>query len=123
MKASLAPLTGKYYGTIVLIEDEQFGSPNPLPKITEIEIWIGCTPTNPSIRELANFGITQEQWNKNEQVGNWPSVIPDYCDGEPDAPIMARDVLNIHDSHYEDVKSYDAAMKLVDFINTELKDA
>lgn len=108
MKAIIKPLEGKYYGTIVEITEGPY-------KGHEINIWIsvGEKGPEPSIRELEGCGITQEEWDHNERVGNWPRSTPDYCNGSPGDPIMARDALEIYDSHFEGRIAYEIAIKLV----------
>ena len=108
MKAELKPLDGKYYGTEVEIVEGPY-------KGHVVTIWMstGANGPEPSVRELERHGVTQEQWDRNEQVGNWPMETPDYCDGVAGAPIMARDALNICDSHFEGRVAYEAALGLV----------
>ena len=108
MKAEIKPLEGKYYGTKVEVTDGPY-------KGHVVSIWMSPSRTGapPSARELARHGVTQEQWDSNAQVGNWPMDTPDYCGGEAGAPIMARDALNICDCHFEGRAAYEAALGLV----------
>lgn len=108
MKAEIRPLKGKYYGTQVEILDGSYKG-----HVVTIWISVGEKGIEPSVRELRAHGVTQEQWDKNEQVGNWPLDTPDYCDGEPGAAIMARDSLGIHDSHFEGRVAYELALGIV----------
>ena len=81
MRARIKPLSGKYYGTVIVIDD------GPLTG-REINLWFASG--EPSRRELQSQGYAVEQWQQNALV--------DYGDiGK--VPIRQADV--ICDSHYE----------------------
>jgi hypothetical protein len=117
MKAALKPLEGKYYGTIIEIIDGIYAG-------HAINVWIstgmayGEFGLDPSIRELEHYSITQKQWDNNEQVGNWPIETPAYCEGEPGAPIMAREALGIFDSHFETRVSLEIAQGIIKLLES-----
>lgn len=107
MKSILKPLHGKYYGTTVEITDGAY-------KGQEVTIWIstGENGPEPSIRELERQGVTQQQWDNNDQVGNWPMNTPDYCNGVAGDAIKARDWMC--DTHFEGRIAYEAALGLIE---------
>ena len=89
MKATIRPLRGKYYGTIVDLPDVA-GS---------IKLWFASG--TPSRRELEQLGYTQEQWDRNEPVNDgW------------DSPTPIRQIV-MCDSHYECNKTLKIAEAIV----------
>ena len=81
MKATLEPLNGKYYGTKITIADGPLAGRG-------ISLWFANG--EPSCRELASWGYTQEQWDSNALVDDgWGGL----------SPIKSLDL--ICDSHYE----------------------
>lgn len=96
MKATLLPLRGKYYGTLIEIEDEGF-------KHT-ISLWHSGS-FEPSDRELE--GITIEQWRNNEEVN-----LAGY------GYIPAREIVEICDEHFESRETYALALKMVEKLNS-----
>lgn len=97
MGAALLPLEGKYYGTkIIVVDDDQ----------TEVVLTVWRSGTAPSERELAP-DFTREEWDKNIKVpGGWG--------GEP-LPIREADIIDW--SHYESEESFRLASDIVDAIN------
>lgn len=98
MKASLLPLRGKYYGTLIEIEDEGF-------KHT-ISLWHSGS-FEPSDRELVGY-CTIEQWRNNELI-----KIKGL-----DKPLRAKEVFEICDEHFESRETYALALKMVEKLNS-----
>jgi len=59
MKAKIAQLEGKYYGTYIEVFDNEDNL------LTTLEVWY-MGDHEPSIRQLEEWGYTQEQWDKND---------------------------------------------------------
>lgn len=95
MKATLLPLRGKYYGTLIEIEDGF--------KYT-ISLWHSGS-FEPSDRELE--GITIEQWRNNEEVN-----LAGY------GYIPAKEIVEICDEHFESRETYALALKIVEKLNS-----
>jgi hypothetical protein len=99
MKATLKPLTGKYYGTEVVIDFQDGES------VEVLKLW-NNSDFQPSVRELDKHGYTQEQWDNNEEVDNgWGGKTE----------IRKMDLTS--DSHFESKLTYERALKLVNLIN------
>lgn len=97
MKAELLPLSGKYYGTRILITDDKGYQ-------YEIKLW-NSGSWEPSDRELESGGISIEQWRSNEiiKVGN--------------DTISAKELVEISDSHFESRETHELANELISLIN------
>ena len=96
MKAWIKPLDGKYYGTIIVIQDGQHR--------TSIEIWCNAD-FEPSDRELDLWRCTRQEWDENILIDNgWggKSPIKEFA---------------ICDSHFESDWTYKLAQKIVKFLN------
>lgn len=100
MKANIFPLEGKYYGTIIGIEDD-------LGNTYEIKLWNNGN-YEPSDRELDGI-CTIEEWRADVRLPEkndwWPEGIP------------AKEAVEICDSHFESRETYELAKKIVDLIN------
>lgn len=59
MKAQIKPLSGKYYGTIIIIDFQDGGHTE------EIKLW-DAGDWEPSCRELEKYNMTLEQWNEED---------------------------------------------------------
>lgn len=94
MKAEIAPLNGKYYGTRVHITDGP-------ARGASITIWLATG--EPSKREIEFWGHTQDEWDSNAEV-------EDGWGGK--APIKNCDF--ICDSHYECRESFRVAEAIVE---------
>ena len=98
MKAVLMPLEGKYYDTEILLDFED-GYEKQVITLS------GNGYYEPSIRELNRHGITQEQWDNNEELDNgWGGKTP------------IQD-MDLFDSHYERKATYERALSLIEKIN------
>ena len=58
MKATLLPLSGKYYGTKILIEDKGLEA--------EVVIWDQYNDRSASPRELERYGCTAEEYEYSD---------------------------------------------------------
>lgn len=108
MKAKLVDYDCKYYGTKVEIyfsdEEDDF---------EEVIIWRNFS-TEPSIRQIKrrDENLTQEDYDNNIEIesyiyhGEWNSI---------------QDEIYPRDSHFETVESYEAALQLVNKINSVQK--
>ena len=105
VKAELLPLEGKYYYSEILVTFTD-KSTILLKVINSDEL-----AYIPSIRECALVNITQEQWINNVQL----------YDEESDSIISAKDRLEINDMHYEDQKTYESCLAIVDKLTTKKK--
>lgn len=104
MKAEIAPLEGKYYGTEIRI----IGLPFPCTNYNgtcAFTIWYSAN-YQPSDRELDKAGITREDYNNNSLI--------ECGDGET---LPARAFLEICDSHFESQFTYELAQLIVHAIN------
>lgn len=100
MRATLLPLSGKYYGTEIEIRFDN--------GVTDtIELW-NHGSFAPSNRELKECGLTRDQYNNNEIVDH------DNFFGD----IRARDALDVGDGHFESQETLENALSLIDAINT-----
>lgn len=59
MNAQIKPLSGKYYGTIIVIDFQDGG------QTEEIKFWDSGN-YEPSIRSLEYYNMTLEQWNEDD---------------------------------------------------------
>lgn len=100
MKAKILPLNGKYYGTRIVITDDNEHE-------YEITLW-NCAEHEPSDRELDGV-CTIEEWRRNKPI---------YSEQDGMA-YMARDIVEVCDSHFESRATYALAQKLVGLINNE----
>lgn len=92
MNASIEPLKGKYYGTIVTFSDE-YGE-------SSVKIW-RLGNYEPSDRQLSDWGLTRKQWDENALVENgWGGKSG------------CRTLWGC-DSHYETLASYKTAERIV----------
>ena len=98
MKATLLPLRGKYYGTLIEIEDEGF-------KHT-ISLWHSGS-FEPSDRELEGI-CSIEQWRNNEKINveGWNGEL-----------LYAREAYEISDDHFESRETHALALKIVEKLN------
>jgi hypothetical protein len=95
MKTTLKPLSGKYYGTEIIIDFED-GQNDEIIKLWCSDDFI------PSIRQLEKWGYTQEQWDNNEEMDNgWDGTTP------------IRDLELTADGHFERKSTYERAMVLI----------
>ena len=106
MKAELAPLGGKYYGTIVNITTDK-GADH------QITLW-NTDDWEPSDRELEGI-CTIEQWRNNALLPTEPSRR--YRRRYPSGLIPAKEAFELCDSHFESRDTYDLAVKIVELIN------
>lgn len=103
-KAKLLPLEGKYYGTKV-----------KLPYGQGVTFWLTFSDRDdnkayvPSDRELAEEGITREQWDNNE-------IIETHNGFGGDLDIPAKELVEACD-HFEDQYSYEVALAFVKMYN------
>ena len=103
MKASLLPLEGKYYGTVIYVSSAGHE--------TTFEVW-DSADYQPSDRELARAGVTRQQYDDN--------AILSYEDfGGEVYPVSARERCEVCDSHFESQWTYELAKKIVAAINDE----
>ena len=99
MKAELKPLQGKYYGTkIVVIDDNGVQA--------DVKIW-NTSDRTPSKRQLEAYGYTEKQWEENALVDS----------GWDDSKIPIREIDITCDGHFESKKSYELALKIVQKLN------
>lgn len=93
MKAKLAPLKNKYYGTCIDLQVSKY-------ETTGIEIW--CSHENiPSTRECAQYKITQQQWINNAPIKTQGGTYP------------AKEILEICDSHFESEFTFQLAQHIL----------
>jgi hypothetical protein len=104
VKAELLPLEGKYYYSEILVTFTD-KSTILLKVINSDEL-----AYIPSIRECALVNITQEQWINNVQL----------YDEESDSIISAKDRLEINDMHYEDQKTYESCLEIINKLTTNI---
>jgi hypothetical protein len=95
VRTTLLPLEGKYYGTEV---ETEFN--NGTKEI--ITIW--TQKGEPSERALAEFDLTKEQWNNNQNFDPKLGINDDYADYFPDC-------------HHETEMDLYIAQKLVESLN------
>lgn len=97
MKATITPLKGKYYGTKVLIEQDNgyFGC---------MKLWGALRNGTPSIREYEQLTCKGDVTKCNS---TW-ALCGGYCEA-------------IDSSHYEDAGDYELAQFIVQQINEEYK--
>ena len=100
MKASIRPLDGKYYGTLIDITDDDGNE-------FQINLWNSCG-FEPSDRELGG-DCTIEQWRNND-------ILP-YEDGWGNKTVRAKDWVEICDGHFESRGTYNMAKTIADLIN------
>lgn len=105
MEAEIDPLDGKYYGTKVNITTETKGEAGFL------KLWRTIPGYTPSDRELERRGVTREEYNNNEVVGEYPAGVI----SEEAEPMRAREI--ICDDHFESQPDYKLAKYLVSAIN------
>jgi len=99
MQATLLPLSGKYYGTKIIINNQGF--------INEITLW-NYGNGEPSLRELRNK-CTIEQWRNNDKL-----PVPD---GWGSDYTFSKDYIGICDSHFESSTTYNLALEIVERLN------
>lgn len=105
MKAGIAPLIGKHYGTSIYIEDPKNGVESARITVWETADFV------PSDREVKNsLGITKQEWLDNVLV-----------DGSIGGPERAKDLLPM-DDHFESQWQYDLCQTIVDAINSKAQD-
>lgn len=102
MNATLEPLEGKYYGTVVRVH---YG-PGEY-EYREVNFWFSdLSKSRPSTREMGT--ITVEEWEKNP--------LTDYVneDGEK---MTIHEIVNICDSHWESQMALDLAELFIKAVN------
>lgn len=102
MEAKILPLNGKYYGTEILIGDDEYD--------TIIKLWCSAD-YQPSDRWLDIHGITRKQYENNEIV----TIVT--WDEKSTYDTEAREECDICDSHFESQWTYELAKKVVSAIN------
>jgi hypothetical protein len=94
MLAELLPLTGKYYGTQIVIKDGPAQG-------RHIELWFSTG--EPSEREIESWGHTQSQWDNNIEIDEgWGGK----------AKIQSCDFMC--DPHYECKETYRVALAIIE---------
>jgi hypothetical protein len=101
IKASLLPLQGKYYGTIVRLHFEK-------KLFQEIKIW-GNVDYEPSIRELKEYELTRQDWKTNKLIDNGFG-----------GKSGCRE-LGLFSDHFESRSDYHIAMEIVKALNRSMK--
>ena len=97
MKATLEPLVGKYYGTIITID---FGDGTE-----EINLW-DMGDYEPSKRALAERGYTEEEWETN-------AIVDDGWGGK----MEVREDDFRSSGHYESKTTYERALLIIEKLN------
>lgn len=108
MSVYIRDLRGKYHGTEVWVEDEVIcGEP------TDFIITVWTHSSTPSDRELAQYGITREQWDNNEMVDSGCGDGSRICVRNPDITC---------DGHFESVQSLKIAEAICGAIQNVVKE-
>ena len=105
MKSEIQELKGKYYGTEILITDEDVDDGRGRPYEDIIVIW-GHADGVPSGRELEAYGATSEDWVNDAE-------IPD-CNGGTERISAMVDF-----NHFESQWTLDLCKTIVNAINNK----
>lgn len=100
-KAKLLPLSSKYYGTEVMLENGSI-----------ITFWIPdeLEDNMPSVRELAKFNATEQDWLDNNTITNVDMKGKKY-------KCTLKETGAFDDSHYEDKHSLKIAEAFIEMYN------
>lgn len=104
IKAALLPLNGKYYGTEIQLS-------HPDGYEYTIKLWNNGS-YEPSDRELDSI-CTIEEWRNNTILQHEDKVY--YPFG-----ILAKEAVEICDSHFESRETYEIALELINKINNDI---
>lgn len=105
MKAEIQELDGKYYGTRISVTVDGKGQGGSL------ELWRTIPGYTPSEQELQRNGITLEEYQNNDIVGEYPAGVL----SEEAEPMRAKEYFC--DEHFESAPDYKLAQYLRDAIN------